>query len=85
VVHPLVVSRLTVTRVNERVCRVLDEKGQHVGNLKLIGALWKFNAIVYDECGAVVPGGSPLTDRRNTTFAALDTNATCTGTSGSCA
>jgi hypothetical protein len=78
VVHPLVVSRLTVTRVNERVCRVLDEKGQHVGNLKLIGALWKFKAIGYDECGAVVPGGGPLTDRHNATFATfatLDTNA----------
>jgi hypothetical protein len=60
---------MTVTGSNESVCRVLDERGQRVGNLKLIGSLWKFKAIGYDESGAVVPGGRPFTDQHNITFA----------------
>jgi len=43
-----------------------------VGNLKLINGLWKFKAIGYDPQGDVIPGGGPLTDRHNTTFATLD-------------
>ena len=44
----------------------------HVGNLKLIGDAWKFKAIGYDASGSVIPGGGPLTDRHNISFAALD-------------
>ena len=54
------------------VCRVLTSAGLHVGNLKLIGGVWKFKAIGYDASGQVIPGGGPLTDRHNTPFAALD-------------
>ena len=46
--------------------------GQHVGNLKLIGSVWKFKAIGFDASGQVVPGGGPLTDQHNASFAALD-------------
>ena len=54
------------------VCRVLTSAGLHVGNLKLIGGVWKFKAIGIDASGQLIPGGGPLTDRHNTTFAALD-------------
>ncbi len=54
------------------VCRVLTSAGLHVGNLKLIGGVWKFKAIGYDASGQIIPGGGPLTDRHNTPFAALD-------------
>lgn len=63
---------LSLDRVNDQVCRVLDAHGQHVGNLKWINPLWKFKAIGYDPQGEVIPGGGPLTQRHNTTFAALD-------------
>ena len=43
-----------------------------MGNLKLINGGWKFKAIGYDSNGDVIPGGGPLTDRHNTTFAVLD-------------
>jgi len=46
--------------------------GSHVGNLKRIGAVWKFKAIGYDAAGKVIPGGGPLTDRHNSAFAAPD-------------
>ena len=51
---------------------MLTGAGLHVGNLKLIGGVWKFKAIGYDASGQVIPGGGPLTDRHNTFFAALD-------------
>ena len=51
---------------------VLSSAGVHVGNFKLIGGAWKFKAIGYDASGQVIPGGGPLTDRHNTSFAALD-------------
>ena len=54
------------------VCRVLTAAGLHVGNLKRIGGVWKFKAIGYDADGQVVPGGGPLTEKHNTTFAVLD-------------
>ena len=54
------------------ICRVESSAGLHVGNLKLIGGAWKFKAIGYDASGQVIPGGGPLTDRHNTSFAALD-------------
>lgn len=54
------------------ICRVLAGAGLHVGNLKLIGGVWKFKAIGYDATGQVIPGGGPLTDQHNIAFAALD-------------
>ena len=54
------------------ICRVLTSAGLHVGNLKLIGGVWKFKAIGIDASGQLIPGGGPLTDRHNTIFAALD-------------
>ena len=65
-------NKLTLSRSNEHVYRVLADQGQHVGNLKLINGVWKFKAIGYEQNGDVIPGGGPLTDRHNTTFAALD-------------
>ena len=63
---------LTLHPLNDQVVRVLDSQGDCVGNLKRIGAVWKFKAIGYDADGAVIPGGGPLTDRHNTPFAVLD-------------
>jgi hypothetical protein len=54
------------------ICRVLTGAGLHVGNLKLIGGVWKFKAIGYDASGQVVPGGGPLTDRHNMIFVSPD-------------
>jgi hypothetical protein len=67
VTHPL-----RLQPVNPGVCEVHTSDGLHVGNLKLIGSLWKFKAIGYDEARRVVPGGGPLTDRHNTVFTGLD-------------
>jgi hypothetical protein len=58
--------------VNAQVCRVTSSDGAHVGNLKLIGGVWKFKAIGVDADGHVIPGGGPLTGRHNTVFASLD-------------
>ena len=58
--------------VNAQVYSVLTASGEHVGNLKLIGAVWKFKAIGYDDGGRVIPGGVPLTDRHNIAFATPD-------------
>lgn len=57
---------------NPQVYGVHTAGGEHVGNLKLIGGVWKFKAIGHEPDGRVVPGGGPLTDRHNTTFAAPD-------------
>ncbi|MEO8014807.1 hypothetical protein [Polaromonas sp.] len=65
-------NQLTLHRTNDQVVRVLDRQGQCVGNLKLIGAMWKFKALGQDADGQVVPGGGPLTDRHNMAFAVLD-------------
>ena len=62
---------LTLSKINDGAYRVLLA-GQHVGTLKRINALWKFKAIGYDHNGDLVPGGGPLTERHNTTFADLD-------------
>jgi len=66
---------LTLTLVNADVHSVHLPDGSHVGNLKHIGAVWKFKAIGYDAAGKVIPGGGPLTERHNTVFAAPDANA----------
>jgi hypothetical protein len=63
---------LTLKPVNADVVGVYSAQGLHVGNLKRIGAIWKFKAIGYDAAGGVEPGGGPLTDRHNTVFAAPD-------------
>ena len=61
--------------LNAQLCRVTTSDGVHVGNLKLIGGVWKFKAIGMDAEGRVVPGGGPLTGRHNTVFAVLDAAA----------
>ena len=63
---------LTLTPVNPEVYSVHRPDGLHVGNLKRIGAIWKFKAIGYDAAGHVIPGGGPLTGRHNTVVAAPD-------------
>ena len=65
-------NKLTLSRSDEHVYRVLSDQGEHVGNLKLINGVWKFKAIGYAPNGDVIPGGGPLTDRHNTPFATLD-------------
>ena len=65
--HPL-----SLQAVNDQVFSVLTAGGQHVGNLKLIGGVWKFKAIGYEADGSVVPGGGPLTESHNTAFASAD-------------
>ena len=63
---------LTLHGVNDQLVRVLDRRGQCVGNLKRIGPVWKFKALGQDADGQIVPGGGPLTDRHNMVFAELD-------------
>lgn len=63
---------LTLHKANDQVYRVHAQGGEHVGNLKMIGNVWKFKAIGYAADGGVIPGGGPLTGRHNTTFAHLD-------------
>ena len=63
---------LNLQPVNPQVCGVHTSAGIHVGNLKLIGDVWKFKAIGIDAGGHVVPGGGPLTGRHNMVFAVLD-------------
>jgi hypothetical protein len=62
----------TLKSLNAGSYQLLNAHGQHVGNLKLINALWKFKAIGYGPHGEMIPGGGPLTERHNTTFARLD-------------
>lgn len=63
---------LSLRPLNEGVFAVLDAAEQHVGNLKRIGAVWKFKAVGSTEHGETVPGGGPLTERHNTVFARPD-------------
>ncbi len=58
-------TELQLHQLNDNVYEVLTGEGVHVGNLKRVGALWKFKAIGYDANGAVEPGHGPLTDRHN--------------------
>ena len=66
------VKALFLHRVNDQLVRVLDCQGECVGNLKLIGVVWKFKALGRDTDGQIVPGGGPLTGRHNMVFAGLD-------------
>ena len=68
---------LTLQPVNDQVYAVNTAHGEHVGNLKRVGALWKFKAVGYDENGAVMPGHGPLTDQHNQSFAELDAAHIC--------
>ena len=63
---------LNLIKVNANVYSMHLPDGSHVGNLKRIGAIWKFKALGYDAAGKVIPGGGPLTDRHNTAFSAPD-------------
>jgi len=69
---PFVSYPLVLAPEQAGLCPVLDAQGLHVGNLKLIGAVWKFKAIGYGAGGELIPGGGPLTDRHNTVFDKLD-------------
>lgn len=62
-------TALTLRPVNANVHSVHQADGTHVGNLKRIGAIWKFKAVGYDAAGDVEPGGGPLTQWHNTEFA----------------
>ena len=62
----------TISRVNTNVYSVHTADGAQVGNLKRIGALWKFKAVGYDADGGVEPGGGPLTHLHNTVLSAPD-------------
>jgi hypothetical protein len=61
-------NKLTLRKVNDQVFEVRTDLDAHVGNLKRIGAVWKFKAVGYESTGEVVPGGGPFTDRHNTVF-----------------
>lgn len=63
---------LTLQPVNTNVYGVHLEDSAHVGNLKRVGAVWKFKAVGYDAAGAVEPGGGPLTLQHNMEFAQPD-------------
>ena len=65
-------NKLRLLSISPVICRVLTNSDLHVGNLKLIGGVWKFKAIGYDASGHIIPGGGPLTDRHNTIFKTLD-------------
>lgn len=68
----LVEVPLRLRPVNDGVFSVLDAAGQHVGNLKRVGAVWKFKAVGTTAEGALEPGGGPLTHRHNAVFAQPD-------------
>ena len=64
-------SLLTLQPVHSGVVAVLLPNGEPAGHLKWIGGVWKFKAMGY-EGADLVPGGGPLTERHNCTFAVLD-------------
>jgi hypothetical protein len=63
---------LTLKLVNANVHSVHLANGAHVGNLKRVGAVWKFKAVGYDQTGAVEPGCGPLTNQHNMVFVQPD-------------
>jgi len=65
-------TNLVLRPVSEQVCGVLGANGELLGNLKRINGVWKFKALGWDAQGDVIPGGGPLTERHNSTFAVLD-------------
>ncbi len=66
---------LTLAPLNANVYTVHTPSGEHVGNLKRIGAIWKLKAIGYDDTGDVLPGGGPLTEHHNTVLQVPDAAA----------
>lgn len=66
---------LHLQHVNAGVFGVHGPDGQHLGNLKRVGPVWKFKAVGHDAAGLVEPGGGPLTDGHNTVFAEPDVAA----------
>lgn len=68
-------SELRLTLVNADVHSVHRPDGTHVGNLKRVGAVWKFKAVGYDASGGVEPGGGPLTEQHNMQFDAPNAQA----------
>ena len=66
---------LRLRPVNAGVFGVHGLDGQHLGNLKRVGSVWKFKAVGRDAAGQVEPGGGPLTDGHNTVFAEPDAAA----------
>lgn len=64
--------RLRLQPVNAGVFSVHGPDGAQLGNLKLIGASWKFKAVGHDARGQLEPGGGPLTDGHNAVFATPD-------------
>ncbi|MCA3238101.1 MAG: hypothetical protein ACK5RC_09830 [Curvibacter sp.] len=58
-------QQYTLAPLNADAWRVLAPDGAHVGNLKRVGAVWKFKAIGYEANGQLVPGGGPLTGQHN--------------------
>ena len=75
-------TNLSLHKENDVVWRVLSGPTRHVGNLKRVGAVWKFKAIGYDASGAMMPGHGPLTHRHNMSFAALDEELICKALGG---
>jgi hypothetical protein len=65
-------TALTLSFVNANVYSVHLADGAHVGNLKRIGALWKFKAVGYDASGSIEPGGGPFTHWHNTVLSEPD-------------
>lgn len=63
---------LSLTPVNDGVYSVHRRDGRQVGNLKRIGAIWKFKAVGHDRSGAAIPGGGPLTGQHNALFESAD-------------
>jgi hypothetical protein len=63
---------LTLAPLNANVYTVHTPSGEHVGNLKRVGAVWKLKAIGYEAGGGVLPGGGPLTDYHNTVLQVPD-------------
>lgn len=59
---------LFLRQMNDYVYAVFDAHDHHVGQLKLIGTVWKFKAVGYTTQGALVPGGGPFTHKHNAVF-----------------
>ena len=72
-------QNLILQPVNAGVFAVVNAQGQHLGNLKRIGAVWKFKAVGYTDSGDPEPGGGPLTDRHNRVFERPDATEVSAG------
>ena len=68
---------LTLKRLNDQVVSVNTAQGEHVGNLKRVGGVWKFKAVGYGAGGDVMPGHGPLTHQHNMAFAVWDEALIC--------